>query len=174
MKRAADLGGRYEPVVPIVPNAASAAITADLGMFSEPVSGVSVAVAGNSTTTDANGNFVLTGLPLGNQTVVFSGSGIRATYALQGVEQDSVFDLWSVQVNGSNVTTEHTGTWVGTAGSDDPNSAGQIAFTLTIAANGNALSGTGTLAPPDASVWTMTGLENGPQRSVAEIGRRSH
>ncbi|MBT8335436.1 MAG: hypothetical protein KJO11_02465, partial [Gemmatimonadetes bacterium] len=128
------------------------------GPSAAPVNDVSVAVGTLSTTTDGNGNFVLTDLPLGDRTIVFAGS---ASYALSGIEADALFELWGIQVNGPAVKTEHTGTWVGTAGSSDPGSAGQIAFTLTIAANGNALSGTGTLAPPDASVWNMTGTENG-------------
>jgi hypothetical protein len=131
------------------------------GLFAAPVSDVTVAVGGISTSTDGSGNFTLTNLPLGDRTVVFAGSGISAAYTLTGIEEDAVFELWSIQVNGSSVKTEHTGTWVGTAGSNDPGSAGQIAFTLTIAANGNALTGTGTVAPPDASVWNMTGTENG-------------
>ena len=96
---------------------------------------------------------------------VFSGSGIVGSYTVNGVEENTTFELNGVQVNNGLVTTEHTGTWVGTAGTSEPGSQGQIAFTLIIAANGNLLSGTASVAPPDASVWTMAGFENGTQVS---------
>jgi hypothetical protein len=80
---------------------------------------------------------------------------------MNGITQGSQFVLNGIEVNNGTVKTEHTGTWVGTAGSTEPGSQGQIAFTLIIQANGNALTGTGSVAPPDNSVWTMTGKETG-------------
>ncbi len=100
-------------------------------------------------------------MPLGDPTVAFSGSGINGSYNWTGVEENTVLQMNGVQVNSGQVTTEHTGTWVGTAGSTAQGSQGEIAFTLIIAANGNALSGTASVAAPDNSIWTMTGTETG-------------
>jgi hypothetical protein len=66
-----------------------------------------------------------------------------------------------IRVAPGQVKTKHTGTWVGTAGSSDPSSAGQIAFTMVIEANGNAITGIGQLAPPDSSTWEIDGKETG-------------
>lgn len=129
--------------------------------FLAPTSDVTVSIGSKSTKTDGGGSFVLNHIPLGNQTVLFSGSGITGSYGLNGVVEGSTFTLNGIEVSGGQVKTEHTGTWIGTAGSTDPGSQGQIAFTLVIAANGNVLSGTGTVAPPDNSVWTMSGTETG-------------
>ena len=126
-----------------------------------PVSDVTVTVGGKSTETDQNGNFSLPDVPLEDFTAVFSGSGITGAYNWTGHDENTVLQMNGVQVNNGQVTTEHTGTWVGTAGSSDPGSQGQIAFTLIIAANGNALSGTGSVAPPDNSIWSMSGIETG-------------
>jgi hypothetical protein len=126
-----------------------------------PVSGVTVTVGDKSDVTDADGNFSVTDIPLEDPTAVFSGSGTSGSYIVTGLEPNTTIQLNGVEVINGNVSTEHTGTWVGTAGSDDPGSAGQIAFTLIISANGNALTGTGSVVPPDASVWTMSGFETG-------------
>jgi hypothetical protein len=126
-----------------------------------PVSGVTVTVGDKSDVTDEDGNFSVTDIPLEDPTAVFSGSGIQAPYTVTGLEENATVQLNGVQVVNGSVTTEHTGIWVGTAGSSDPGSAGQIAFTLIISANGNALTGTGSVVPPDASVWTMSGFETG-------------
>jgi hypothetical protein len=126
-----------------------------------PVSGVTVTVGNKSTETDGNGYFTITNMPLGNPTAVFSGSGITGPYTVNRVEENANFQMNGVQVINGTVMTEHTGTWIGTAGSTDPGSQGQIAFTLIIAANGNALSGSGSVAPPDNSIWSMSGIENG-------------
>jgi hypothetical protein len=135
-----------------------------LDVFLEPISDVKVQVGNKSTRTGGNGSFTLNDIPVGDQVVTFSGSGIAADYSLNGIEEGSTFLLDEIQVNGSQVQTKHTGTWVGTGGSSassDPGTQGQIAFTLIIDQNGNKLSGTGTLGPPDNSVWTMDGTENG-------------
>lgn len=126
-----------------------------------PTSNVSVTVGEKSTKTDGSGSFVVNDIPLGDPTVVFSGSGIVGSYSLNGVAEGSLFVLNGIQVTGQLVKTEHTGTWVGTAGSSEPGSQGQIAFTLTIAANGNLLTGTGSVEAPDNSQWTMAGTETG-------------
>jgi hypothetical protein len=126
-----------------------------------PTNNVSVSIGKRKTTTDASGSFLINNIPLGDNAVTFSGSGLSAAYALAGVETGMTILLDNIQINGSQVQTKHTGTWVGTAGSTEQGSQGQIAFTLTIAANGNALSGTGSVPPPDNSVWSMSGTETG-------------
>ena len=73
----------------------------------------------------------------------------------------SVTIVNGVRVASGLVKTSHTGTWVGTAGSTQAGSKGQIAFTLIIAANGNALSGTGSIEVQDTSYWAMSGTETG-------------
>ena len=126
-----------------------------------PTDGVDVTIGKKSTKTDGNGSFILRNIPLGDQTVIFSGSGITGFYALNGIVEGATFDLNGIQLSPGTVKTKHTGSWVGTAGSTDPGSQGQIAFTLIIEANGNSLSGTGSLGAPDNSVWSMSGTETG-------------
>jgi hypothetical protein len=128
---------------------------------SNQTGGIDVSMGTKSTTTSGNGSFTLNHIPLGDHGVTFSGSGVTGTYTLSGVEAGSSFNLQDIQLNVGQVSTKHTGTWVGTAGSDDPGSQGQIAFTLVIQANGNALTGEGSVEPPDNSVWSMSGTENG-------------
>lgn len=106
-----------------------------------PVSGVSVTVGSQSTETDQNGDFSIPNVPLEDFTAVFSGSGITGPYNWTDFEGNTVLQMNGVQLESGTVATEHTGTWVGTGGSTDPGSQGQIAFTLIIAANGNARQG---------------------------------
>lgn len=126
-----------------------------------PTNDVKVSIGNKSTKTGANGTFVLRNIPLGNQTVVFSGSGITGSYSLNGIVGGASFSLNGIQISSNTVKTEHTGTWIGTAGSTEPGSQGQIAFTLVISVNGNSLTGTGSVAPPDNSQWSMSGTETG-------------
>ena len=125
-----------------------------LQLLSAPTSDVSVSIGGKSTRSDAGGFFVLHDIPLGDQAVVFSGSGITGSYSLNEIVENVIFILNDIQVADGLVKTAHTGTWVGTAGSSQPGSQGQIAFTLIIAANGNALSGTGRVEAQDTSQWS--------------------
>jgi len=122
---------------------------------------VKVAIQGKSTKTDGSGSFILHDIPLGDQAVVFSGSGITGSYNLNDISQGSTYTLNEVQVSNGTVKTEHTGTWIGTAGSSEPGSQGQIAFTLVIAANGNTLSGTARVEEQDTTHWSMSGTETG-------------
>jgi hypothetical protein len=122
---------------------------------------IKVSIGNKSTRTSGNGSFSLNHIPVGDQPVTFTGSGITGPYNLSGVELGSSFVMDEVQVNLGQVTTKHTGTWIGTAGSDDPGSQGQIAFTLIIQANGNKLTGTASVVPPDSSIWSMSGKETG-------------
>jgi len=128
---------------------------------SSQTSGIEVSVGSKSTTTSNIGSFSINHIPLGDQAVSFSGGGVSGTYTLSGIESGSTFNLQDIEIGGGLVKTAHTGTWVGTAGSTDPGSQGQIAFTLIIQANGNALSGNASVAPPDNSVWSMSGIETG-------------
>lgn len=128
---------------------------------SNQTGGIDVSIGSKSATTSGNGSFSINHIPLGDQAVAFSGSGANGTYTLSGIESGSTFSLQDIQLGGGQVKTAHTGTWVGTAGSSDPGSQGQIAFTLIIQANGNAISGHGSVAPPDSSVWSMAGIETG-------------
>lgn len=126
-----------------------------------PTNDVDVSIGNKKTTTDANGFFLVNDIPLGDNVIMFSGSGISEDYFLGGIEVGTTVQMDSVKIKGGQVKTKHTGTWVGTAGSTEPGSQGQVIFTLVIAANGNSLSGTGTVAPPDNSVWSMSGKETG-------------
>ena len=126
-----------------------------------PISDVKVTIGGRSTRTDGNGSFILPNIPLGDQMVVFSGSGITSGYSLDGIVQDETYLLNEVQLGPGSVKTEHTGTWVGTGGSSEAGSQGQIAFTVVIEVNGNSLSGTGQVGSPDNTIWSMTGKETG-------------
>ena len=123
--------------------------------------GVDVSIGDKSTQTGGDGSFSLNHIPLGNQAVTFTGSGTAGSYFLSGIESGSTFFLNEIQVGSGQVKTQHTGTWVGTAGSTEPGSQGQIAFTLTIQANGNALTGSASVPAPDNSVWSMSGKETG-------------
>jgi hypothetical protein len=130
---------------------------------SNQTGGIDVSIGSKSATTSGNGSFSINHIPLGDQAVAFSGSGANGTYTLQGIESGSSFSLQDIQLGGGLVKTAHTGTWVGTAGSSEPGSQGQIAFTLIIQANGNTLSGNASVAPPDNSVWSMAGIETGSE-----------
>jgi hypothetical protein len=80
---------------------------------------------------------------------------------LKDIEAAETFILRNVQINNNQVTTEHTGTWIGTIGSSDPSSQGQIACIMNIVANGNSITGTASIGSPDNSTWNMSGTENG-------------
>jgi len=129
--------------------------------FLAPVSNVTVTIGEKTTTTAADGSFIQTNIPLGDQAVNFSGSEVTGSYVLNGITENSAYALNGIQITGGQITTEHTGTWIGTAGSTDPGSQGQIAFTLLISANGNTLTGSGSVGEPDNSVWSLTGTETG-------------
>ncbi|MGD2070921.1 MAG: hypothetical protein PVI57_19780 [Gemmatimonadota bacterium] len=123
--------------------------------------GVEVRIGGGATTTDASGGFTLQDLPLGDQAVRFTKDGSTGTYSLDGIEANESFVLNGIVVSGTEVATEHTGTWVGTGGSTDPGSQGQMALTMVIEASGNAISGTAFIPPPDSTTWSFTGTEDG-------------
>jgi hypothetical protein len=128
---------------------------------SEETQNVEISIGTKSTKTDMNGSFSLNHIPIGENTVIFSGSGVTGPYNLTGVQPGLVVTLEEIQVNAGQVKTKHTGTWMGTAGSTEPGSQGQITFTMVIEANGNVITGFGQLAPPDSSTWKIEGKETG-------------
>ena len=128
-------------------------VTGGFGLFS--TEGVTVSIGSLSTETDANGNFTLRNFGLGNQNLLFSLDSSTGTFVLSYVERGESIYLNEVQFSGGNISTEHTGTWVGTGGP-----AG-VALTMVIAHNGNALSGTASIAGADSTIWTIDGKETG-------------
>lgn len=123
--------------------------------------GVRVAIGSKSTETDANGDFTVRDFAVGTQNVLFSLDAGAASYQLSDIEPGDQFLLDQIQVNGGNVSTQHTGTWVGTGGSTDPGSQGPVALTMIIAQNGNSLTGTASIGAPDNTSWNITGTETG-------------
>jgi len=123
--------------------------------------GVTVAIGSKSAQTDANGDFTLHDFGVGTQNVLFSRDGGVGTYVLTDIERGDAFLLDQVEVNGGQVSTQHTGTWIGTGGSTDPGSQGQVALTMIISQNGNALTGTASIGEPDNTSWNISGTETG-------------
>jgi len=122
--------------------------------------GVRVEIGSKAGVTDSDGQVTLRAFPLGNQNVDFSRDASSATLLLTDVEAGDSYDFL-FSINGPNVSTQHTGTWVGEGGSTDPSSQGFVTITMIIAQNGNALSGTASIPPPDATTWTISGKETG-------------
>ncbi len=140
------------------------------------VSDVTVSIGGLSVNPDVLGNFQINNIPTGDQVVRFENistgnlavaaeTGPSPEYRLAGIEMSEAFILRDIGINNTQVVTEHTGTWTGTAGSTDPGSQGQIAFTMEIESNENTFSGTGSLGGPDNSNWSVAGTETGAQIS---------
>lgn len=119
-------------------------------------SGVTVSIGNQSATTDASGNFELLNISPGDQVVTFTQNSSSATYSLKDVDANETFTLNSIQISGSVITTEHTGTWTGTISSSDLGAT--LPMTATIAANGNTLNATATNG---SDTWNITGTENG-------------
>jgi hypothetical protein len=142
----------------------------------EDVGGLAVSIGELTTTTDQQGNFQIDNIPTGDHVVIFENvpaanltaqaeADVSAEYSLV-VKEPETITLRDIEINGDEVVTEHTGTWSGTAGSDDPSSDGQLAFTMYIVANGNSITGTGRLlGGSDNSVWDVTGIETGTEIS---------
>lgn len=123
--------------------------------------GVTVAIGSKSTQTDASGDFILRDFGIGTQNVVFSRDQSSGTYVLAEIDRGDSFLLDLIQYSGGQISTQHTGTWVGTGGSTDPGSQGQIALTMIIAQNGNSIAGTASIGEPDNTSWNITGTETG-------------
>lgn len=124
------------------------------------IPGVTVSVGTRSAVTDAAGNFSLADIAVGDQTVTFSRDAATGTYLMRDIEPGETFFLDQVQYSGGQIMTKHTGTWVGTADSHDPQSVSLIAVELVLNASGNSLTGTAA-AEPETSLWTMAGTETG-------------
>ena len=123
--------------------------------------GVTVTIGSKSTETDVNGDYLLRDFPIGTQNVLFSRDGGTGTLILSEIEPGDAF-AFDVEVNGGQVSTQHTGTWVGTGGSTDSTSHGQVALTMIIAQNGNELTGTASIdAGVDTTSWNISGTETG-------------
>ena len=130
-----------------------------LSSLDEP--GVTVAVGSKSTITDADGRFLLEDIPIGDQVLGFSRDGATRTYLLSDVDRGEAFELDSIELRMDGISTQHTGTWEGTAGSVEPGSQGPIALTMILEKNGNVITGTATGGPPDNSTWSLEGTETG-------------
>ena len=120
------------------------------------VTGVEVLVGDQSTTTDADGNFTLNDIPTGDQTVTFTQGSSSATYSLEDVVAGGTYTLNDIEVDGDGVSTEHTGVWSGPIDLGD----GEYTMTMTIAANGNALTGELVVEGVDEA-GHFDGTENG-------------
>jgi hypothetical protein len=129
-----------------------------LASFGTP--GVQVEIGSKSTETDAAGNFGLQDIALGDQTVTFSLGDAAGTYIMRDIEPGEAFFLDEIQYSAGNIVTKHTGTWAGTADSNDPDSVDPIDVELVLEENGNRLTGTAR-AQPEISTWTLEGTETG-------------
>ena len=104
------------------------------------VSGVAVVVAGNSlinTTSDSSGNFTLSDVPAGAQTVGFSLSGYASNTASTTVAVDSVVSLGNIPLLSSYSTGSIAGTITDAAGKP----LADVAITVAGAWSGNAVTG---------------------------------
>jgi hypothetical protein len=122
--------------------------------------GVSVEIGSKSTETDAAGNFSLHDIAIGDQTITFSRGDAAGTYLMRDIEPGEAFLLDEIQYSGGNIVTKHTGTWVGTADSHDPDSSDLIDVEIVLNESGNSLTGTAS-AQPESSAWTLDGTETG-------------
>jgi len=109
---------------------------------SAQTSDVTVTVGDAAVTTDSHGSFTITDVPVGNQTVTFAQGSSTATYALADIVADETFTLNDINVDGTAVSTAHTGTWTGTMIMDSfTGSPVEVELTLIITAGGNSISG---------------------------------
>jgi len=134
-----------------------------LSKASAQTAGITVSVGSLSTTTDSSGHFTLSDIPEGSSTITFTQGGNSATYTLAGVAAGETFTLNDIDIVGSAVSTAHTGTWTGIMTmnifTDTPV---DVAFTLTIAAGGNSISGNMFIDEGGlGEVGTFSGTETG-------------
>lgn len=123
--------------------------------------GVRVSIGSLSTETDAAGEFILRDIPLGDLQVEFSRDQLLGTYSLFDVDRGESFRLSGIQYDAGNLSSQHTGTWVGEGGSTDSTSVGLVALTMIIAQNGNSINGTASIGAPDNTSWNIIGTETG-------------
>jgi hypothetical protein len=122
--------------------------------------GVTVSIGSKSTETDVNGNFRLRDFGIGTQDVLFFHNDGSGSFVLTDVERGDEYDF-QFSISGGQVSSQHTGTWVGEGGSTDPSSQGLVTITMIIAQNGNSLTGTASIAAHDTTSWHVSGTENG-------------
>ena len=129
-----------------------------LAAFGTP--GVRVSIGSKSVETDASGAFNINHIAVGDQSVTFSKDEATGVYLLRDIDPGEAFLLDQVQYSGGQVMTKHTGTWVGTADSNDPDSQALIDVEMVIGGSGNSLTGTAN-ASPETGTWTLDGTETG-------------
>jgi hypothetical protein len=122
--------------------------------------GVTVSIGTKSTETDVNGNFRLRDFGIGTQDVLFFHDDGSGAFVLTEVERGDEYEF-QFSISGGQVSSQHTGTWVGEGGSTDPSSQGLVTITMIIAQNGNSLTGTASIAAHDTTSWHVSGTENG-------------
>jgi hypothetical protein len=122
--------------------------------------GVRVSIGSKSVETSIAGNFIISDIAIGDQEVTFSKDDASGIYLLSDIEPGEAFLLDQVQYSGGQVMTKHTGTWVGTADSNDPDSQALIDVELVIGGSGNSITGTAN-ASPETGTWTLDGTETG-------------
>jgi hypothetical protein len=122
--------------------------------------GVTVSIGTKSTETDVNGNFTLRDFGIGTQDVLFFHDDGSGAFVLTEVERGDEYEF-QFSISGGQVSSQHTGTWVGEGGSTDPSSQGLVTITMIIAQNGNSLTGTASIAAHDTTSWHVSGTENG-------------
>jgi len=93
--------------------------------------------------------------------VTFTQGSSSATYTLTDVDENEAFTLNSVAIDGSSVSTAHTGTWTGTITMDGENGEDQeYTMNLVISAGGNAISGAMSI-PELGESGSFSGTETG-------------
>jgi len=153
-------GATFQGTVTVFDVPASAAGSARLASVAVP--GVNVSIGGKDTVTDANGDFIIRNFAISSSLIAsFAKDTAIGNFTVVGFVNGATFTMDQVQYSNGQVSTAHTGTWVGTGGSTDPGSQGQIALTMILEANGNALTGTASIGSPDNSVWSISGYETG-------------
>ena len=136
-----------------------------IGGNTRAASGVTVSIGDESTTTGADGSFTLNDIPTSDeaQDVTFTDGTTTAVYSLTGVGENETFTLNGIDVDGSTVSTAHTGTWSGIMTMDVfTDTPVDVTFTLTIDAGGNSISGGMSIDDEGLhEVGTFSGTENG-------------
>jgi len=155
-----ETGTTFQGTVTVFDVPGSAVGSAQVASLGVP--GVTVTIGGKDTVTDANGDFIIRNFAISSSLIAsFAMDTAIGNYTVVGSAIGATFILDQVQYSNGQVSTAHTGTWVGTGGSTDPGSQGQIALTMILEANGNALTGTASIGSPDNSVWSISGYETG-------------
>ncbi len=121
------------------------------------VSGVTVSTDSGEVTTGSDGSFSLS-IALDDYVVTFSQGSASAEYLLADIVADETITLDDVVINGSDVSTAHTGEWEGYHTVTD-SELGTMTIDITLSAGGNTFSG--TIYQGETYLWALTGTENG-------------